>query len=286
MKALKAYLHPTLTTFFMNIRKKNSEEYEPDTISGFQRSIQRYLSDKRSPVNILKDKDFETSRKVLAAKRKSLIHDHEKGNKPQAAQALEDNEEDVLFETREFGDTNPVSLQRTVWWFLSLHFGFRARDESRKLRWGDVQLTQDQDGREMLVWLAERGTKTRHGQEKGHQRAFQPKVFATNTERCPVKYYKKFKSHRPAEMNEPAAPSFYLAVRHNRSYSDDVWYMKSPLGKNEIGKFIHSGKESWSPERGKEGHQPFGKKDMHFQASRCRCSRELCGTTQWPQKHG
>jgi len=190
-----------LSKFLMNIRKKNGEEYEPDTISGFQRSIQRYLSDKRSPVHILKDKDFEKSRKVLAAKRKSLIHDHGKGNKPQAVQALEDNEEDVLFETGEFGDANPVSLQRTVWCLLSLHFGFRARDESRKLRWGDVQLTKDQDGREMLVWLAEHGTKTRHGQEKGHQRAFQPKVFATNTERCPVKYYKKFKSHRPAEMN-------------------------------------------------------------------------------------
>jgi len=45
---------------------------------------------------------------------------------------------------------------------LSLHFGFRAKDESRKLRWGDVQLQQDKDGEEMLVWLAERGTKTRH----------------------------------------------------------------------------------------------------------------------------
>ena len=33
-----------LCKFFMNIRKKNGEEYEPDTISGFQRSIQRYLS--------------------------------------------------------------------------------------------------------------------------------------------------------------------------------------------------------------------------------------------------
>ena len=66
-------------------------------------------------MNTLKDKDFEKSRKVLAAKRKSLIHDHGKGNKPKAAQALEDNEEDVLFETGELGDTNPISLQRTVW---------------------------------------------------------------------------------------------------------------------------------------------------------------------------
>ena len=36
--------HP-LWKFFMDIRKKNEQEYEPDSISGFQRSIQRYLSE-------------------------------------------------------------------------------------------------------------------------------------------------------------------------------------------------------------------------------------------------
>ena len=77
-----------------------------------------------------------------------------------------------------------------MWWFLSLHLGFRARDESRKLLWGDVQLQQQNDGQEVLVWLAERGAKTRHGQERGHQRAFQPKIYATNTARCPVSFYK------------------------------------------------------------------------------------------------
>ncbi|CAH3041688.1 unnamed protein product, partial [Porites lobata] len=161
------------------------------------------------PFNILKDNEFEKSRKVLAAKKKSLVHEHGKGNKPQAAQAIDEDEEDALFEAREFGDSNPVALQRTVWWFLSLHFGFRARDESRKLRWGDVQLQQQNDGQEVLVWLAERGTKTRHGQERGHQRAFEPKIYATNTARCPVSFYKKFRSHRQVEMNVPES-SFYL----------------------------------------------------------------------------
>ena len=241
-----------LCKFFMNIQKKNGEEYEPDTISGFQRSIQRYLSEKGSSVNILKDKDFAKSRKVLSAKRKSLVHEHGKGNKPQPATALEDDEEDALFKRGEFGDHNPVSLQRTVWWLLSLHFGFRARDESRKLRWGDVQLQEDKDGGEMLVWLAERGTKTRHGQEKGHRRAFQPKVYATKTERCPVKFYKTFKSHRPVEMNKPESP-FYLAVRHNRSSKDNVWYMKSPLGKNEIGKLLSTAAQKAGLQR--EGKQ-------------------------------
>jgi hypothetical protein len=63
-----------------------------------------------------------------------------------------------------------------------MHFGFRARDESRKLRWSDVELQNDPgDNREMLVWLAERGTKTRSGQEQGHQRAFQPKLYILQT---------------------------------------------------------------------------------------------------------
>ena len=122
--------------FVLNARKKNGEEYEPTTVSRFQRSIQRYLSKKKYPFNILKDNEFEKSRKVPAARRKSLVHEHDKGNKPQAAQAIDEDEENTLFEAVEFGDSNTVALQRTVLWFLSIHFGFQARDESRKLRAG------------------------------------------------------------------------------------------------------------------------------------------------------
>ena len=59
-----------LAKFFLNARRKNEEEYEPATVSNFQRSIQRYLGEKKYPFKILKDNEFEKSRKVLAAKRK------------------------------------------------------------------------------------------------------------------------------------------------------------------------------------------------------------------------
>ena len=111
--------------FFMNVRRKNSE-YEPATFSSFQRNIPRHVSGKKYPFNILKDNEFEKSRRVLAAKNKSLVHEHDRRKKLQAARAIDKNEE----EAEEFGDSNPVALQRTVWWFLSLHLGFRARDES------------------------------------------------------------------------------------------------------------------------------------------------------------
>jgi hypothetical protein len=45
-----------LSKFFKDIRKLNGEEYEPGTISCFQRSIQRFLSDNKSQFNILRDK--------------------------------------------------------------------------------------------------------------------------------------------------------------------------------------------------------------------------------------
>ena len=58
-----------LSIFFTNVRRKNGE-YEPATFSSFQRNIQRYLSEKKYPFNILKDNEFEKSRRVLAAKHK------------------------------------------------------------------------------------------------------------------------------------------------------------------------------------------------------------------------
>ena len=118
------------------------------TLSSFLRSIQRFLSDRKSPFDILEQKEFQMSRKVLAAKQKSLVQKAGKGNRPNATRSLTDEEEDKLFKSDQFGVSTPEALQRAMWWFLSLHFGFRARDESRKLRWGDVELQQDpvQDG--------------------------------------------------------------------------------------------------------------------------------------------
>jgi integrase len=71
---------------------------------------------------------------------------------------------------------------------------------------------------------------------KTHKRAFQPKAYATGNERCPVRLFKKFKSHRPSEMNKVDSP-FFLAIKHKQAPDDNTWYMKCPLGKNQIGKF-------------------------------------------------
>ena len=229
-------LNVLICRFFMEINKKDGGAYEPSSLTSFQRSLQRYLNDKNSKMNIMKDQEFSKSREVLLSKKRQLVEVYAKGNRPQVARQVSEEEEDLLFCSGEFGEGTPEALQRTVWWLLSLHFGFRARDESRKLKWGDIILETDTEtGNELLAWTAERGSKTRHGD--GQSRAFNPTAQATNVEHCPVCYYKKFRSHRPEAMNQPEAP-FYLAINHRRKKNDNIWYTRGLLGKNEIGRML------------------------------------------------
>ena len=65
-------------------------------------------------------------------------------------------------------------------------------DESRKLECGDISLIVDASTKnEVILWTGERGSKTRYGESA---RAFNPTAQATSNERCPVNYYKSFKS--------------------------------------------------------------------------------------------
>ena len=71
-----------------------------------------------------------------------MVFEEAKGNRPHAAKELSKAEEDLLFRTGELGAENSEALQRIVWWLLALLFGFCARDESKKLKWGDIVLQQ------------------------------------------------------------------------------------------------------------------------------------------------
>ena len=166
-------LDKLLCHFFKDVRKKTGEEYEPDTLSSFHRSIQRRVGKLKLPFNILKDEVFCRSRQVLAAKRKNLVKQG-KGNRPNATRELEDEEEEKLFESGEFGLQDPVALQRTLWWFLSMHFGFRAMQRRKqKTPLGRRKAGQrSTNKRGVLVWATERGSKTRQGLDGGHWRVF------------------------------------------------------------------------------------------------------------------
>ncbi len=69
--------------------------------SNFQFSAKHTaIPEKKYLFNILNDTEFKKSRRVLAAKCQSLVHKYGEGKKPQAAQAIDEDDEveDALFE--------------------------------------------------------------------------------------------------------------------------------------------------------------------------------------------
>ena len=118
-----------------------------------------------------------------------------------------------------------------MWCSSSLLFGLRGRDESRKMKWGDIKLLADENGDDYLQFK-ERDTKTRTGENQNGSRAFAPKIFPNKAdpERCPMMVFKEFEKRRPQSMKEEESP-FYLAINHARKADDSIWFMKAPMGK-------------------------------------------------------
>ena len=154
-------LNNLLAVFFMSVRKVNREEYQPSTLRDMQSSFERYLREKGYKHSIISDRDFEKSRRTLIAKQKELKKAG-KGNKPQAAQALTDEERNTLYIKRQLGKHGPQAIINTMWLNNTIHFGLRGVDEHRKLMWGDIKLETDNEGGFFLEFN-ERDTKTRTG---------------------------------------------------------------------------------------------------------------------------
>ena len=205
----------------MTIRKADGSTYEPDTISSFQRSIDRHLvKDLHKSYSIIRDIEFAPSREKLKAARKWLKAQG-KGNKPNATESLEPQDVQKLWDEGGIGGKSPEQLQQSIWWLISTH------------------IKSSTDGVEFVGFSAKRGTKTRSGETEkstnADARAFKPKMWAIqeNPERCPVALLKKIVSHRPSEMCKPDSP-LYLAINHKRADDFSKWYKKQPLGINSI----------------------------------------------------
>lgn len=198
-------------------------------------SFNRHLRDEGYPYNMMTSDIFASSREVLSAKRK-LLKGEGLGNRPNAAENISEEMSEIFWEKKLLGDDNPRSLQNTIFFFFTSTFGFRGCHESRQLTWGDITLNRDEKNMEYLQF-SERLTKTRTGALGSKPRPFHPKIFANNTDRCPVKFYKFYKTKRPESMCQTNSP-FYLTVKPRVSIRDNIWYAASPMGKNSLGKIM------------------------------------------------
>ena len=217
-----------LGEWLMSLSKPDGTPYEPDTLTSFHRSVDRYLREKGYMYSLVTSKEFEMSKQVLQTKRKQLSS-LGLGNKPNKSDVITSTDEDILWTSGQLGTHSPQSLFNTIWYFNTKLFGFRGAHESRQLKWGDITLHKDTEGDEYLQFR-ERLSKTRQGNSS--IRAFAPKAYCNKEDptRCPVECYKLYKSHRPSNYTYPESP-FYVSINHSGTPSNHFnWYKNSPMG--------------------------------------------------------
>ena len=80
-----------LAKFVLSVRKVNQSECEPDTIKGYQSSIQRYLNSRDFPEGLLVRASFKQSQDVLWPKHNALKQ-MGPGNKKKRADSFTEDE--------------------------------------------------------------------------------------------------------------------------------------------------------------------------------------------------
>ena len=231
-----AELNRLLEKFYAEVKNKNGQDYEPDSLRVMIAVLDRHLKDKQYPLSIVKDREFHSSKQVLEGKAK-LLRQAGRGKRPNKARNLTKEEEEVLWKESKFGSTTPEALVNTMWWLLTQHFGLRGRQEHHDMKVDDFQLCKDDNGVE-FVQFTEGQTKTRQGGLHTKHRDFQPRMFAVGGERCPVALFKQFVSRRP--QNLKTTGPFYLSIKTNRKPDDNVWFKVQPMGENKINDMMKS----------------------------------------------
>ena len=79
------------------------------------------------------------------------------------------------------------------------------------------------------------------GTKKNDMRQTTPKLFETGTEMCPVSLFNDYIERRPATAISPESPMYLTPIpdqRLRKDQADQVWYYRSPMGVNSLGKLV------------------------------------------------
>ena len=111
-------LNKILEEFYATVRKKDGEDYEPDSLRVMVTAIDGYLTEKEYKHSIIRDKEFKSSKQVLEGKA-WLLRQQGKGKRPNKSRSLTTTEENELWEKKKLGKGSPQVLVQTVWWLLT-----------------------------------------------------------------------------------------------------------------------------------------------------------------------
>ncbi|XP_078371764.1 uncharacterized protein LOC144655391 isoform X2 [Oculina patagonica] len=152
-----------------------------------------------------------------------------------------------LFETGQLGPANsksPTQLQNTVWFYISLYFGKRGRENQRKMTKQMLVLRATPDGRQFYeinrsVAGALPSTKNHQGGITDEEDKSNGKMFeCPGSARCPVQTVKNYILHLNPEAEFFFQKPRALGTAKFNPEVDLIWFCNSPIGERSLGEMM------------------------------------------------
>jgi hypothetical protein len=228
----------------MSVRQKDGSYYKASSLRSIRAGIDRYLQSPeiRKCFSITTDPAFIPANKTLDAFLKTLRKEGKVAGVVHK-ETLTREVVEQLFRSGQLGPYDsqcPTQLQNTVWFYNSLFFGKRGRENQRKMTKEMLVLRRTPGGREYYeinrsVAGALPSTKNHQGGIKDEEDESNAKMFdSPGSPRCPVETVKNYILHL-----HPEAEFFFQkprAVEAKKFNPDDeqIWYCKAPLGERSL----------------------------------------------------
>ena len=114
--------------FYAELKKKDEDDYKPESLKIMQGTIERHLKDKISPLSIVRTTEFHSTQEVLNAKALSL-RQQGKSKRLNKVQSLTPDEESAPWEKGLLGDFNGKVLRNANLNNLTEQLRLRGRQE-------------------------------------------------------------------------------------------------------------------------------------------------------------
>ena len=148
----KVQLAKCLEKFYLGARQKDGGYYKSSSLRSIRAGLDRFLQspELKKPFSIITDPEFTQANRALDAFDKILRKDGDivgvvhKGT-------LTREVVEKLFQSGQLGPADskcPFQLQNTVWFYISLYFGKRGRENQRKMTKQMLVLRTTPDGRQ------------------------------------------------------------------------------------------------------------------------------------------
>lgn len=230
----KDELNFSISRFICEIKKRDGNEYPSDTLYSLVVCLQLHMDTIGKQHKFLNDEVFSQIKNTLDNVMKSRARNHVNVPRKQAEEITLDEEEN-LWNKGALGADNPKQLVNTMVYLIGARFALRGGQEHRELRFGEtsqLKLGENEHGR--FLKFTEDYSKANQGGLK-HRKVSPKQVSAfENTicpDRCIVKLYEKYVSHRPPS-DVTGVYAFYL--RPLEKPKGDIWYSSQCIGRHKL----------------------------------------------------